>query len=94
MEDRPLHAGVLISGAGGGVWWLRDDDSAPIEIEDRELAERVQAFAAGLGGQFMTTPLPEALFKQLDAAYGPLSPLGIFHCKTHQLGRSAQEKSP
>jgi len=87
MTDHPVHAGVLISGAEGQVWWLRDDDSAPRRIEDEDLAERVKEFAEGLGDQFMTMPLPEELFRELDKAYGPLSPLGIFHYKTHQLGK-------
>ncbi len=86
MAEKSVHAGVLISGAEGQVWWLRDDDSAPRRIEDEDLNERVKEFAEGLGDQFMTMPLPEELFRELDAAFGPLSPVGIFHYKTHKLG--------
>ena len=89
MAEEPLHAGVLISGATGRVFWIRDDDDTPKEIlheEQEDLLEGAQAFAEGRGNQFMTMPLPEELFQLLDAAFGPLAPNGVVHHKTFHMG--------
>jgi hypothetical protein len=85
-EDEPLHQGVLIQGASGDVYFIRDDYEAPVRVESREVIEKTNAFSEQMREQFMASPLPEDLFKELDAAFGPLSPAGVIHHKTHRMG--------
>ena len=72
VEGTP-HSGVLIRGATGHLWFLRDDFDQPQRIEHAELGELVKGYAEEEGREdFVGNELPEDVLEILNDLFGPL----------------------
>lgn len=67
------HTGVLIRGATGELWFLRDDYDAPRKVDNPRVVESVRNFAGKEGEQVFTFSLPQSVLDALNEAdFGPL----------------------
>jgi hypothetical protein len=78
------HGGILIRGATGALWFMRDDDTAPHELKDPELVRRITGFIGKEPEeQQLGFPLSDEAIEALSAAYGPL--IGVVHYRALRL---------
>ena len=64
------HTGVLIRGASGDLWFMRDDHKRPVKIKPK-LAKTLQS-KLKKQKQHVTFPLPQDVLDALEDAFGPL----------------------
>jgi hypothetical protein len=81
------HLGILLQGANGSLWFMRDDSNGPARVE-KETAARIKGL---LGKEYedklLSYPLSSAVIGLLNAAYGPIQPDGVIHgCATKPPG--------
>jgi hypothetical protein len=81
------HLGILLRGANGSLWFMRDDSNRPEKV-DKETADKIN----GLMGpeyqeKLISFPLSKAVIALLNAKYGPIQPDGVIHgCATQPPG--------
>jgi hypothetical protein len=81
------HLGILLQGANGSLWFMRDDSNGPTRVPE-ETADRIKGL---LGKEYqdklLSYPLSSAVIGLLNVAYGPIQPDGVIHgCATKPPG--------
>lgn len=67
------HGGILIRGATGDLWFLRDDRVRPLKARHPELKKKFDAFARRHPSKGdVGKDLPEDILDILDDLFGPL----------------------
>jgi hypothetical protein len=76
------HRGILFRGADGSLWFIRDDSTAPVQL-DPALANQINTLL-GPQSKWTNPPLSPAVIALLDPQFGPLvQPDGVIHhCAT------------
>ena len=70
--DQPQHVGVLIRGANGELWVLRDD-AAPKKVDPQVARKLEELLPKGEQEAVFTFPVPQEVLGILEAAdFGPL----------------------
>jgi hypothetical protein len=77
------HLGILLRGATGQLWFMRDDSKGPEKV-DKETAARINDL---MGKEYeellISYPLSNAVIGLLNEKYGPIQPHGVIHgCAT------------
>jgi len=73
------HQGVLVRGADGSLWFMRDDWNAPKRL-DQATTDKINQLTANLYQQKQFTyPLPQVVIDVLDGKYPPIQPDGVIH---------------
>ena len=65
------HTGVLIRGASGDLWFLRDDHKKPVKIKPT-LTKKLKPLLKQHQGQHLTFELPHEVLEELEEVFGPL----------------------
>jgi hypothetical protein len=77
------HLGILLQGANGSLWFMRDDSNGPERVP-KKTAERIKGLLGkGYADKLLSYPLSSAVIAALNVAYGPIQPDGVIHgCAT------------
>ncbi|HET7466924.1 MAG TPA: hypothetical protein VFL29_09660 [Candidatus Dormibacteraeota bacterium] len=65
------HTGVLIRGASGDLWFLRDDHDKPVKLKP-ELARKLTPLLKQHQRQHLAFELPPEVLEALEDVFGPL----------------------
>jgi hypothetical protein len=81
------HLGILLRGADGSLWFMRDDSNGPEKV-DEDTAEQInRLMGRKYEEKLVSYPLSDAVIGILNAAYGPIQPHGVIHgCATQRPG--------
>lgn len=83
---RAEHGGIIIRGATGELWFMRDDFDAPRKVEDPDLLKRLSGFLDRQAEQQQFGfPLPDEIMDGVEAAFGPV--IGVVHYQASRLNR-------
>lgn len=81
------HGGILIRGADGSLWFMRDDADAPVRVSS-ELSEKINSLLEPETAQLLSFPLNEEAVEALASEFGELSSWGAIITGAIIRGRS------
>jgi hypothetical protein len=72
------HKGLLIRGADGGLWFMRDDSNAPEKV-DEAMTNRINNVLQNISQKEGANVLPQAAIDILRERFGPFGKEGVIH---------------